>query len=119
MAEDRPRSGKAVRPLLRSGSASCRFFRGSPGLFASCEKVAVPWEECAHGGPLAFVRRYPSLSSLGIVIGPEGGISAEETDALLAMGCESITLGKRILRTETAGLASLSAFFSLYGEMEQ
>ena len=94
-------------------------FGDLPGLFASCEKVAVPWEECAHGGPLAFVRRYPSLSSLGIVIGPEGGISAEETDALLAMGCESITLGKRILRTETAGLASLSAFFSLYGEMEQ
>ena len=89
-----------------------------PALFSSCEQVAVPWEECTEGGPLAYVRRHPSLSSLGIVIGPEGGISPEEIEQFTASGCETLTLGKRILRTETAGLAALSVFFGLYGEME-
>lgn len=80
--------------------------------------VAVPWEGCTNGGPLSFVRRHPSLSSIGIVIGPEGGISREEIERLTAWGCETVTLGKRILRTETAGLAAVSALFGLYGEME-
>ena len=93
-------------------------FRALPGLLASCGQAAVPWEECPEGGPLAFVKRHPSLSSLGIVIGPEGGISPEEMREMEACGGEPVTLGKRILRTETAGLAALSVFSALYGEME-
>ncbi len=86
--------------------------------FSGCESIAVPWEECTEGGPLSFVKRHPSLSSLGIVIGPEGGIASEEIDGFIKLGCEPVTLGKRILRTETAGLAALSVFFGFYGEME-
>ncbi len=86
--------------------------------FSLCDKIVVPWEECVEGGPLSFCRNNPGLSSLGIVIGPEGGISADEMNGFLKYGCEAITLGKRILRTETAGLASMSVFFGLYGEME-
>ena len=87
-------------------------------LFSPLDQVAVPWEECPDGGPLSFVKRHPSVSSLGIVIGPEGGISTEEMTVLSGYGAEPVTLGKRILRTETAGLASLSVFSALYGEME-
>ena len=87
-------------------------------LFSPLDQVAVPWEECPDGGPLSFVKRHPSVSSLGIVIGPEGGISTEEMTVLSGSGAEPVTLGKRILRTETAGLASLSVFSALYGEME-
>ena len=86
--------------------------------FSLCDKIVVPWEECVEGGPLSFCRNNPGLSSLGIVIGPEGGISADEMNGFLKYGCKAITLGKRILRTETAGLASMSVFFGLYGEME-
>ena len=78
----------------------------------------VPWEEAAGLGPLAFRKRYPSLSSLGILIGPEGGIEEEEINLLKTIGFLPITLGKRILRTETAGPAALSSFMSIYGEME-
>lgn len=87
--------------------------------FCKCERVAVPWEEYTGGGPSAFSRQYPSLRSIGIVIGPEGGISSEEIAVLTQMGCEPISLGKRIFRTETAGLAAVSAFLGLYGEMEK
>ena len=78
---------------------------------------AVPWEDSSSGGPLAFFRSHPAISSLGLVIGPEGGISYEEI-GILQPSCQPITLGPRILRTETAGLAAASAFLALYGEME-
>ncbi len=46
--------------------------------------------------------------SVGIFIGPEGGFEVEEVEAAISMGAKSVTLGKRILRTETAGLTTLS-----------
>lgn len=46
--------------------------------------------------------------SIGIFIGPEGGFEEGEVEAAIAAGALPITLGKRILRTETAGLAILS-----------
>lgn len=46
--------------------------------------------------------------SVGIFIGPEGGFEEGEVAAAVSAGASPITLGKRILRTETAGLAILS-----------
>lgn len=52
------------------------------------------------------------LKSLGnniaIIIGPEGGITEEEINFIQELGGQSISLGPRILRTETAGLMCLS-----------
>lgn len=45
---------------------------------------------------------------VGIFIGPEGGFDSEEVDYAFQNGIHPISLGKRILRTETAGLAILS-----------
>ena len=46
--------------------------------------------------------------SVGIFIGPEGGFEEAEVEAAVLAGAHPITLGRRILRTETAGLAILS-----------
>ena len=46
--------------------------------------------------------------SIGIFIGPEGGFETEEVAYAIQQGAKAITLGKRILRTETAGLTTLS-----------
>ncbi|MEF9941136.1 MAG: 16S rRNA (uracil(1498)-N(3))-methyltransferase [Lachnospiraceae bacterium] len=46
--------------------------------------------------------------SVGIFIGPEGGFAVEEVNLALEIGAKPITLGRRILRTETAGLTTLS-----------
>lgn len=46
--------------------------------------------------------------SVGIFIGPEGGFETAEVEYAVAQGAKVITLGKRILRTETAGLTTLS-----------
>ena len=42
---------------------------------------------------------------IGVIIGPEGGIDSEEVEQLKKSGATSITLGKRILRTETVGIS--------------
>lgn len=46
--------------------------------------------------------------SVGIFIGPEGGFDVEEVESAMDLGIHPITLGRRILRTETAGLTALS-----------
>ena len=46
--------------------------------------------------------------SVGIFIGPEGGFEEKEIEAAIEGGAKPITLGRRILRTETAGLVILS-----------
>ncbi len=46
--------------------------------------------------------------TVGIFIGPEGGFETEEVEFAIANGAKEITLGKRILRTETAGITALS-----------
>lgn len=57
--------------------------------------------------------------TVGIFIGPEGGFDVEEVDQARAVGLHPITLGRRILRTETAGMAVLSILmFRLEGCQE-
>ncbi len=51
--------------------------------------------------------------SVGIFIGPEGGFEETEVAAAMDMGAKPITLGRRILRTETAGMAVLSMLLFL------
>lgn len=54
------------------------------------------------------IRGIKSGQSVGMFIGPEGGFEAEEVSAAVEAGAVPVTLGRRILRTETAGLAMLA-----------
>ncbi len=56
--------------------------------------------------------------SVALIIGPEGGFSDEEAALLRAENAYSVTLGKRILRTETAGPAVLAVLMYEFGEWE-
>lgn len=67
------------------------------------------------GSSLASLR-LEDQSSLCLVIGPEGGLSARDLSLLRAAGFEGLRLGPRILRTETAGMAALAALNALYGD---
>lgn len=51
-----------------------------------------------------------------LLIGPEGGWSDDELAACRAAGCGGVTLGPRVLRTETAGLAAVAAMQALWGD---
>ncbi len=83
------------------------------------ELVLIPWEESEGFGPKMAYTKFPHVRDVAIVIGPEGGISPEEVDAIIATaGAVPITLGKRVLRTETAGLTAAAALLALWGDME-
>lgn len=56
---------------------------------------------------------------LFVFIGPEGGFAPEEAALAEGLGAKLLTLGPRILRTETAPLAALSAIFYERGEFER
>lgn len=58
----------------------------------------------------------PKPASILLLIGPEGGLSAEEVSAAETAGYRSWTLGPRVLRTETAPLAALSVLQYLWGD---
>jgi 16S rRNA (uracil1498-N3)-methyltransferase len=55
--------------------------------------------------------------SYQILIGPEGGLTREEVASARAAGFVPVTLGPRILRTETAGLAALAIIQNLLGDL--
>ena len=76
---------------------------------AELDIVLVPYE-LAKGMKETrdLIGRIMPGQSVGIFIGPEGGFEEAEIEQALESGAKSITLGKRILRTETAGLAILS-----------
>lgn len=59
-----------------------------------------------------------SGDSIGIFIGPEGGFERGEVEQAVAAGAMPISLGRRILRTETAGLAILSVLMFRIESME-
>jgi 16S rRNA (uracil1498-N3)-methyltransferase len=52
--------------------------------------------------------------SIAIIIGPEGGFTSEEIELIVSLGGKSVSLGKRILRTETAGLYMLSVINEIF-----
>ena len=52
-----------------------------------------------------------------LLIGPEGGLTNDETGQVKQAGFSGIRLGPRILRTETAGIAAISALQTLWGDL--
>ena len=83
--------------------------------------VLVAWEDehalSMSKAVLQHVQEHGAPEKVMIVIGPEGGISQAEWQKLHAAGAVSVTLGPRILRTETAGLCALSVLWTALGEM--
>ena len=54
------------------------------------------------------LRKLPKHGKIAVFVGPEGGFADVEIEDAMAHGIEPITLGKRILRTETAAITSMS-----------
>ncbi len=107
-------SGRCILPEVTSPVSVLSL----PKEAADLEACVVPWEEAVSFGPRAFMDAHPDLHSLGLLIGPEGGLESSEIEFLRPC-FQPLTLGPRILRTETAGLAASAAFLALRGEMER
>ena len=58
----------------------------------------------------------PQSSKVVFMVGPEGGWTEKEEQQAFDAGFQSVTLGKRVLRTETASLAAIAAMQTLWGD---
>ena len=98
-------SGRGIVPKV-SGFMS---FKQAIEYAKTMDMCIIPYEE-ARGIEYSkeVIGSIYGKKSLGIFIGPEGGFAREEIDLAVSAGACPITLGNRILRTETAGLAVLS-----------
>lgn len=101
-------------------------FKDAAAALKEYDLVVVPWEGVAGtgnhlAGIVSSVRnqlpRNDVNHQVALVIGPEGGFEPDEIDALLERGAVTVTLGRNILRTETAGLVA-AALILLGGRHE-
>ncbi len=69
--------------------------------------LLLPWEEGTV--PIkGILRANPGITNIIVLIGPEGGFSAQEAEKAKEKGFHPVSLGQNILRTETAAIAALS-----------
>jgi 16S rRNA (uracil1498-N3)-methyltransferase len=66
--------------------------------------------------PLSDWAKHRPPQALTVMVGPEGGFSYEEEEAAIAHGAICLSVGHRVLRTETAGIAVIAALNALWGE---
>ncbi len=75
-------------------------------------------ESQTEGGPIADLKELKT-SSLAVLIGPEGGFSANERDLLVGQRfVKAISLGPRIMRADTAAVAALSLVNAVLGDWQ-
>ncbi|MBQ9264609.1 MAG: 16S rRNA (uracil(1498)-N(3))-methyltransferase [Clostridia bacterium] len=109
-AEAAKQSGRAMVPIIAPPIP----FRELEQCLPRHDLVLAPWEEATGKGIPSYLTNQKDIA---ILIGPEGGISAEEMALLQSWHAVPVTLGPRIFRTETAGLAALIALLTLTYDM--
>jgi 16S rRNA (uracil1498-N3)-methyltransferase len=82
----------------------------------SFDRVLLPWE-LAEAQPRALDTLLTGARSVLIIIGPEGGVSYQEVELAKSRGAVTLSLGRRILRTETAGLLAVACARYAAGEV--
>lgn len=87
-------------------------------IVSEIDLLIVAYEEEKEVSLKTVLSQNKNVSSVGIFIGPEGGFASSEIDFLKSLGAKTVTLGNRILRTETAGQTVLAAVMYEYDEMQ-
>ncbi|MDX9870831.1 MAG: 16S rRNA (uracil(1498)-N(3))-methyltransferase [Clostridia bacterium] len=114
-AEAAKQSGRSWLPTVAESCGLSEFLQNLPAekmLLAAWEGGGEPLKALAQQFTQEEIRKIPVY----LLIGPEGGLSTEEADLLVQNGARLVTLGPRILRTETAGLALTAALMYQWGD---
>ena len=96
-------SGRGIVPEI----SEIVSFEEALSLLSQNELSLMAYEAC-DGRTLKDALRGKTPKTIGIMIGPEGGFAESEVLKAKERGTEIVSLGKRILRTETAGLSVIS-----------
>lgn len=88
-------------------------FKGAVERLKAMDLILVPYENQEGYGIKTLMSELKeeeknNIKTIGVLVGPEGGFEYSEIEELKESGAKIITLGKRILRTETAGFVCAS-----------
>ena len=92
-------------------------FAAALELLSVYDRVVVLWEEHHGRGIADALSGLDASARVALVVGPEGGLSAEEVGALASRGVLAASLGPTVLRTETAAVVSLALALAALGGM--
>ena len=115
VVEAAEQSGRAVIPEVgdpMSFRQACDALECAQGL------VVLPWEGEDSKSLSTAVSEAPDSKDAALLIGPEGGFDPEEVEYARGRGLAPVSLGRRILRAETAGIAAVIALMYALGEMD-
>ncbi len=97
-------SKRNIIPEIREVSSFAKALEFAKGL----DLILVPYEnEEGMSATLTALENLKNIKSVGIFIGPEGGFEKAEIEKAIESGAKIISLGKRILRTETAAITAV------------
>jgi len=116
------------RAIIREAAEQCGRGRlpelAMPLAWAAALKDAtglrlMPWEENAGGGTTlgAALAAVAPTDACSLLIGPEGGITADEAAQAADAGWQAVSLGPRILRAETAALVAAGLILHRLGDL--
>ena len=97
-------SGRGLIPVVAMPVS----FREAVKAFTDCDLAIVCYELESELSLKQVLSENMQVKTINVFIGPEGGIDDDEIAALKSAGAKAVTLGRRILRTETAPLTVLS-----------
>ena len=116
IVESAEQSGRVILPALAEPVSLDKAFKTSSGL------KLIPWENETQVGIREVLRKQDVAAmkedaKVSIFIGPIGGFSCEEIQAAKNNGVIPVSLGKRVLRSETAGIATAVGVLYESGDM--
>jgi len=104
--------GRTVLPTIQSPQTLKQYLQNLP---EAQDLLSLYLSPTADIKLISVLKRAPG-QGMRIMIGPEGGFSPDEDLAIATKGFTGVSLGKRVLRTETAGIVAMSAAHSLWGQ---
>lgn len=81
------------------------------------ESVTIVLDPRADVSLDEWAETHRAVDRVHVVVGPEGGITPSELDALVNAGAQAVRVGHTVLRTSTAGAATFSALRALFGQL--
>ncbi|UNC93238.1 16S rRNA (uracil(1498)-N(3))-methyltransferase [Candidatus Contubernalis alkaliaceticus] len=79
--------------------------------------VLFLWEQEEKRGLKEVLKENPDIKKVLLLVGPEGGFTLQEAELALSQGAVSVSLGPRILRTETAAAAAVTMVLYELGDL--
>ncbi len=111
-AEAAEQSGRGKLPRIRPLVGFDELMDEIPG----CDLAVVAWEQETESSLKDVLRANSGARSVMVIIGPEGGLTESEVERARASGARSASLGKRLLRVETAAIAACAAVMYEIGD---